>query len=338
MSVYNRRLPVYLLVDCSESMAGEAIESLRSGLSALVSDLRGNPMALETVAISVIAFASQARQMMPLTELFHFQTPNFQLGTGTAMGAALNLLQKCMAAEVVRTTSEQKGDYKPICILLTDGEPTDAWEGPADQIRTKVAGKAANIIGFACGPDADTTKLRRITETVILARDVGPSTFGALFKWVSASVSTASQRLDGGPAGGVSLDNLPAGKLEVAPENGPRVVPNRFVFLHSRCIKDKSFYLIRFGRQADGKYRGVACHLVNDFDLSGANEGTKIDADSLLEPPPCPTCSNPFWAMCSKGHVHCCPHFEGSVTLTCPWCGNRGPYQSMTFDVGRGMG
>ena len=43
-----RRLPVYLLVDTSGSMHGEAIEAVRNGLQVLVSALRQDPYALET--------------------------------------------------------------------------------------------------------------------------------------------------------------------------------------------------------------------------------------------------------------------------------------------------
>ena len=38
-----RRLPVYLLLDCSESMAGPAIEAVEQGVQALVGELRSNP-------------------------------------------------------------------------------------------------------------------------------------------------------------------------------------------------------------------------------------------------------------------------------------------------------
>lgn len=47
--VYNRRLPIYLLLDCSESLAGGPLEAVAQGVASLLADLRGDPMALETV-------------------------------------------------------------------------------------------------------------------------------------------------------------------------------------------------------------------------------------------------------------------------------------------------
>src|SRR5205814_1624560 len=48
MSGQLRRLPIYLLLDCSESMAGEAIADLERGVETMVTVLRGDPQALES--------------------------------------------------------------------------------------------------------------------------------------------------------------------------------------------------------------------------------------------------------------------------------------------------
>ena len=67
-----RRLPIYLLLDCSGSMTGEPIEATRQGVRALLSDLRSDPQALETAYLSVITFASSAQQvcLLPNCSLF----------------------------------------------------------------------------------------------------------------------------------------------------------------------------------------------------------------------------------------------------------------------------
>ena len=96
-----RRLPVYLLIDISESMAGPAIEAVQRGVNMLVNELRGNPLALESAYLSIITFAKQARQDVALTELLQVNVPKFSVRTGTSLGAALRLLRKCLAREVV---------------------------------------------------------------------------------------------------------------------------------------------------------------------------------------------------------------------------------------------
>ena len=73
-----RRLPVYLLLDTSGSMHGEAIEAVKVGLDTLVSALRGDPQALENAYLSVITFDSAAQVLVPLTEMGAFQVPTIE--------------------------------------------------------------------------------------------------------------------------------------------------------------------------------------------------------------------------------------------------------------------
>ena len=86
-----RRLPVYLLLDCSESMIGEGLSALQTGLNSLLRSLRSDPHALETVWLSCITFDHEARLIFPLTELTDVQPPTLRVRPGTALGAALNL-------------------------------------------------------------------------------------------------------------------------------------------------------------------------------------------------------------------------------------------------------
>src|SRR2546428_7705545 len=156
-----RRLPVYLLLDCSASMSGEPIEALRMGVKGLKSDQKTEPQALETGYLSVITFSSSAQQVCPLTELITFQEPALDARGATALGDALKVLEQCVDTEVRKTTATQKGDWKPMVFLMTDGQPTDNWEGAADQIKQK---RIANIIACAAGPGADASMLKRITD------------------------------------------------------------------------------------------------------------------------------------------------------------------------------
>ena len=186
----SRRLPVYLLLDCSGSMAGEPIEAVRQGLKALLSELQGDPMALETAYLSVITFDSCAHQVSPLTDLMMFQEPRIQASGSTSLGAALNLLEQCMDREVRKATDIQKGDWKPLIFLMTDGMPTDRWENAADRIKKKRPG---NIIACAAGSNADEKTLKRITEVVVKLNNLQPDTLKAFFQWVSSSIKTTSQ-------------------------------------------------------------------------------------------------------------------------------------------------
>lgn len=341
-----RRLPVYIIIDCSESMAGDSITAVQDGLRTLLGTLRSDPYALETSFLSVISFSNYAKQVVPLTELTQFQLPQLVMGSGTAMGSALKLLEECLAKEVVKSTHEVKGDYKPICFILTDGDPTDSWQAQADRIKSNYSGRKAFVIAIACGPDASPNKLKRITDDVLLAKDLKSETFKNIFKWVSASVSTASKSIETAGYSTVTLEKFPNACIEKASEKDflHESAQDKYLFLHSKCIKHNQFYIMRFQLDSEKSriYKGVASHKVESFDFlthQGGKADLKISVDKLTASPLCPYCGNTFWAMCSCGAVHCFPaKAKEGITLTCPWCNVTNTYTSGHFDVGRGLG
>lgn len=207
-----RRLPVYLILDTSGSMSGEPIEAVKNGVQVLVSTLRQDPYALETAFLSVITFDSSAKQVVPLTELSSFQMPSIAASGTTALGAALSLLAKRIGAEVGKTTAEQKGDWKPLVFLMTDGSPTDDWQkGLKDLMNVKIG----IMVACAAGPNVDTTVLKQVTEVVVQLDTADSATIKAFFKWVSASVSSGSQKVESGQKEVAGLNDLPPPPPEV---------------------------------------------------------------------------------------------------------------------------
>ncbi|MBD5269665.1 MAG: VWA domain-containing protein [Bacteroides sp.] len=207
-----RRLPVYLLLDCSGSMYGEPIEAVKNGVQVLVSTLRQDPYALETAYLSIITFDSSAQQVTPLTELSAFQQPNIQASGCTALGEALSLLAERADQEVVKTTAEKKGDWKPLVFIMTDGEPTDDLnKGIADFKK----GKWGMVVACAAGAGANTDTLKKITECVVSLDTADSATIKAFFKWVSASVSSGSMKVEETGAEATTLSELPPPPPEV---------------------------------------------------------------------------------------------------------------------------
>lgn len=214
MADYTRRLPVYLLLDTSGSMMGEPIEAVRQGVKALLTELRGDPQALETAYLSVILFDSQARQVTPLTELLSFKEPQIDAGGATALGGALEVLLDSVNNEVRKSTAEQKGDWRPLVFILTDGSPTDiaTFNRVVPDVRSA---KIANIIACAAGADADTTYLKQITDNVLMMNNLSPGDLAQFFKWVSGSIKMSSKSLDSAPGANIELPPPPAGFVVV---------------------------------------------------------------------------------------------------------------------------
>ena len=208
-----RRLPVYLLLDTSGSMYGEPIEAVKNGVQVLVSTLRSDPYALETAYLSIITFNSTAQQLTPLTELANFQQPEIEASGCTSLGAALSLLAQKVDQEVTKTTPEVKGDWKPLVFIMTDGVPTDdITQGLAAFKNCKFG----MVVACAAGKGADQNVLKKITESVVSLDTTDSATIKSFFKWVSASISTSSMKVEeGGRDIGGTLNELPPPPPEV---------------------------------------------------------------------------------------------------------------------------
>ena len=201
-----KRLPVYILLDTSGSMHGEPIEAVNNGMQMLINQLRQNPQAIETAYISIITFDSTAQQVIPLTDLASFQMIPLRATGVTALGDALKLTAQCIDREVIKTTMERKGDWKPIVFIMTDGVPTDDWQAGLAEYR-KV--KTAFTVACAAGGGSDTTILKQITDNVVKLDEADGASIGKFFAWISASIGVTSTKVEDSGKEVVGLNELP---------------------------------------------------------------------------------------------------------------------------------
>ena len=344
-----RRLPIFFILDCSESMVGENNKKMNDGLQMIVNDLKKDPHALETAWLSVIAFAGVAKTIVPLVEVASFYPPRLPVGSGTHLGAALRELTQQMDTQIRKTTEERKGDWKPVVYLLTDGRPTDDTAAEIARWKANYARKAT-LIAVGLGPAADLEVLRQLTDNVMLFNDTREGDFTQFIKWVTASI-TAHSRSVGEEAPPLTHSDY---VVRLAKEDVARTSDETCVVLTGRCSQSRRPYLMKYERPAinlaalDFKlniqpFNLAGCFPIDEdyFAWSDASASAlQVNTSQLHGVPGCPHCGNgSAFALCTCGKLLC---INGPDEAICPWCdkglsfSNSG--DASDFDVNRGRG
>lgn len=191
-----RRLPVYFLLDTSGSMNGEPIQALNNAMSGMINSLRSDAQASETLWISVIIFDREVKEIVSLTELPSFQLPEIICPPSgpTFTGKALEMLYDKVNREIRKGTPTQKGDWRPLLFLFTDGKPSDPmlYKEMLPKIKSLNFGA---IVACAAGNLADDSKLKELTDTVVHLATADSTTLKQFFKWVSDTIEQGNKSM-----------------------------------------------------------------------------------------------------------------------------------------------
>ena len=325
-----RRLPVYVLLDCSESMIGDGVTALREGVCSMLTTLKRNPHALETAWISFIGFSSSARVLCELTPLEDVAEPELRLGNGTALGSALELLAERLMQEVRMGSVSAKGDFRPLVLLLTDGQPTDDWKIAKTKFDLVTSRMVANFYVIGCGDDVDYRILGQLSDIVFSSPEMNPDAMAKLFVWLTATVSSASVGVSDGRDGTIeTIGKLPDSlrKIDLSKDRLP--IRRKQVFISAVCSKTKRRYLMRYAQNSgSGRYAAVRSHPLDQETLvtPGSSSGGSLDSNNFDGIPPCPYCESQMaiahGAPC--GVISCGGAFDiRKMMHNCPGCDSR---------------
>lgn len=211
------RCPVILVLDCSDSMGqkfeGEAkspLDELNSGLDILVSELNKDPLAKRRVEVSVLTYGSDVSEPTEFSTVDNIVLPTLTTSGITSTGKAVE--RAIDAVQARKQDYKQNGIsyYRPFCLLLSDGLPTDDTTNA--EKRVKELEQKGSINFFAIGIEgADLDRLSKFSDKRPAIR-LKELNFAELFQWLSASAVSVSQSNPGD--GGVKLPS-PVGWAEL---------------------------------------------------------------------------------------------------------------------------
>lgn len=329
-----RRLPIYFLIDVSESMVGEPIEQVQKGMRQIIQELRLDPYALETAFVSVIAFAGKAQTLVSLTELFKFYPPDFLIGSGTSLGNAMNHLMVELDRSLQKNTMEVKGDWKPIIFLFTDGTPTDDYNAAFEKWNIKYRSHC-NLVAISIGDNVDTQMLGKLTDNVMRLKETNEASFKQFFKWITASIKTTTLSVTEVGNDGLQLATTDGINLEKVDSKKYCKVDENYVVLMGKCQSTNKPYLVKYAKRfrpsefVSGEvqfFKLVGAYSIDGEKYTALSDASsvnrKINTQELLGQPTCPCCGNQVGAVvCECGNIFCVGE---NVHNKCPWCGMEG--------------
>lgn len=159
--ISKRPLHVIIAADCSGSMVGEKIQSLNYAIAVMLPQLADWDREQEnaSVFVRVVTFGDEVKwhiaEPTPVDEL-RWTPLEIAEGAVTSMGGALRAMASVLGADRL-----ERRALRPVLLLVTDGMPTDDFDGGLAELMDTPGGRAALRLAVAIGHDAAHEPLNR---------------------------------------------------------------------------------------------------------------------------------------------------------------------------------
>ncbi|HMF44281.1 MAG TPA: VWA domain-containing protein [Polyangia bacterium] len=205
-----QRTPLALVLDCSGSMDGAAIDQLNQGLALLEQELKADSIASKRVRLLVLEFGGQdeAKVAGDWIDAMEFTAPKLTANGTTPTGQAVDLALAKIEEEKARFKQAGVAYTRPWLFLMSDGVPTDDWQAAADRCRQAEKANKVAIFPIAVGDSAHADTLGEFSgKGAAAVKRLTGLKFRELFLWLSASMKVVSQSRPGGQIQLPTTDN-----------------------------------------------------------------------------------------------------------------------------------
>ena len=186
-----RRLPIYLLINTSSAISNETLRNFNDCIKLLIETLQEDPYALETAHISIITFDNTITKLCSLSPLSSFKIPSIKLGRNESSLEYIFLqLSPIIDDELIKTTSEKIGDWKPLVFIFSDN---DSVINITREEAESIYHKCGRIIVCTNKDSINGENYKNITETILSIESLDKLTIKSLFRWVSESIDVGDK-------------------------------------------------------------------------------------------------------------------------------------------------
>jgi len=153
-------LPVIMLLDVSGSMSGPKIENLNKAVRDMLESFCDIENGEREIHVSAITFGREVKVHQTLVSASEIKWQDLSAGGGTPLGIALSMA-KAMIADKNIVPSRA---YRPVVVLISDGQPGDDWEKPLDDFISEGRSSKCDRMALAIGADADEAVLGKFIQ------------------------------------------------------------------------------------------------------------------------------------------------------------------------------
>ena len=189
------RCPVVLIVDTSSSMTGEPIARVNEAIADFRTEISKDKLVFLRADVSLVAFNHETQEY-DFASVNKFNPPPLEASGGTRMCSAIHTALDLLERRKQEYRKEATSYYRPIAMLLTDGNAEHDSEEEITSVGERIAREeeGRHVAFFSFGVDgANTEALERITPTHRPPMHIGDSrNIEGLFRWLSNSVAIVS--------------------------------------------------------------------------------------------------------------------------------------------------
>ena len=182
------RRPCVLLLDGSFSMAGAPIRELNQGLLRFYREVNGRPALAKSLDLAVLRFAETVQVLRPLGPWGKWGPTAMRAEGGTPMGEALRLSLQMLHRYLGADKPAGRAKCLPWLIVMSDGQPTDEWEGQALRVQCLAAANEMLVLAVGIGDMADMDALKRLCSPQMPPKRLKGLSFVQFFEWLGESL------------------------------------------------------------------------------------------------------------------------------------------------------
>ncbi|MDR1031447.1 MAG: VWA domain-containing protein [Treponema sp.] len=184
------RCACILVLDTSGSMSGQPINELNQGVIQFIEEVKNDELAQYSVEVGVVTAGPDVQQQLQITPAHLIALAHtFSAGGGTPLGEAVSLALDLIEVRKGEYKSKGVPYYQPWLVLISDGEPTDAWQDAATRARLMADNR--NLVVMPIGvSSADLNKLSQFSNRP--AKLLAGLKFREFFAWLSTSMARVS--------------------------------------------------------------------------------------------------------------------------------------------------